>query len=215
MSEEARIKITKVEERPELEKKQKQRTRLMIFLMFLAPVMIAIAVYSNRGIWQESGLNVGTAIMPPVSLDTIQMIGADGSPLSFSHYRGRWILLYMTPVACREACIDTVYKMGQVRTGLKSQGNRVARLVVSLPKETDNPIYQLVESQYPTAQYATLTPSEFNEFNQLVPELVRADNRPVLYLVNPQGALIYAYHSNAPAEGILQDLKREMVATTA
>ncbi len=188
----------------------KSKMRLLIIIAIILLIVLGWTLLS-RSTWfnPREGYN-GISVNPPVSLRNFKVIGDDGSELDFALFEGKWVLLYITPTTCAEDCLDTLYKIREARQMLGRDSYKVHRLLVTLPKEKKNPLYQLLKNEYSTTQYGIINQNQLEKLLDKLPAGMQSTNYGVLYLVDPKGYIVLSYPPSITAKGIAQDLQKEM-----
>lgn len=156
---------------------------LLLFL-FAAPGTIAYIVYLHPE-WISSRTNHGQLLQPPPILQ--QMSQSE-----------KWQLLYWTPQACTQDCLQRMDDLAKLRLAL---GRRLYYVDLVLASQTARS----------TASQTTqnLLETVDGHWAQLAgKEAEILGSQPAIYLVNPQGYVILAYSSDQSLKDIFQDLQK-------
>jgi hypothetical protein len=174
--------------------RRQRRLLVGLALLFFAPLGLSFYLYYGHSALQPLGrVNHGTLIQPPRALP------AGALP------PGKWTLLYVGPGACPATCQRKLYETRQVRLALDRDLPRVQRVFVA-----DGPCCDdaLLHREHP--DLLTLPASTEQPLLALLPT---AEGRAPLaanrvYVVDPLGNLLMVYDADAPAKGLLEDMKR-------
>jgi cytochrome oxidase Cu insertion factor (SCO1/SenC/PrrC family) len=183
------------------------RGRLMlIFLvvLFFAPLFLATYLYQYHRDWfVGSHTNVGVLYQPVQTLHEFHMQNLQGERVAFSDWRGRWALLMLVDGSCDLACRASLYKMRQVRLALSHDADRVQRFLL-LEGTHDAGTMALMRNEYPGMPVVEPRQDGWSDARAQFGEHPAG----TVYLVDPHGNLVLRYPPEAPAKGMLKDLKR-------
>ena len=119
---------------------------LGLFVVFTAPVLLALVFYLGVGSWFVPGtVNRATLLDPPRLLPTAPIVLVNGEPLPADYFDRRWTLIHLTAGGCAEACAAALQAMRQAHLVLGRHRTRVQRLLLvpielSAVVETDHPV---------------------------------------------------------------------------
>lgn len=180
-----------------------------IVTLFFVPLFLAWVLYRFQIGLPTHTTNHGQLINPPVIASELAFTTKTGEAIKLSHFHGRWLMLYFNPAACLDACKKEIYFMRQVHTALGKNQQRVQRLFVSGSKKQTNELASLLDSQYSKMKVVFAKPSERISFYHALkkPNEVKYKEGH-LYIIDPLGNMMMEYDINAPAKGILKDLKK-------
>ena len=177
---------------PDRDRRQR-RILIGVALMFFAPLALSFILYYGHA-WHPGGrVNHGELIQPARPLPDA------GLPPPLSLQR-KWTLLFVQRGPCEALCSKRLYDTRQVRTALDREMDRVQRVLIADPDCCD--LKQLHE-MHPDL---TLVPrgEGVGPLLKLLPE---PDSQRI-YLVDPLGNVMMFYAADAPAKGLLEDMKR-------
>jgi len=210
-----------------------RRTLIVLALLFFAPLALAFYLYYGLA-WRPGGrVNHGDLIEPPRPLPelTLPVEGADGAGAGQGatvtrpdFLKGKWTLLYVGPGGCAARCQTELYNTRQVRTALGRDMSRVQRVFIADGSCCDG----VLLAQHADLIVVEATPAAAALLDELRGAAggdaqggaaqgggaggggaqgsdPRADR---VYLIDPLGNLMMSYAPDAPAKGMLQDLKR-------
>ena len=183
-------------------------------LLFFAPLALAFLLYYGLH-WRPGGqLNHGDLVQPPLPLPDLALHrveaaapdavpGAADALTAPDFLKGKWTLLYFGPGSCPAACRADLYDTRQVRTALGKDESRVQRVFLAEGACCD---LTLLRTLHPDLVTVRVT----DEAAPLVTLLrqARPGARDRIYVIDPLGNLMMSYAADAPAKGMLEDLKR-------
>ena len=184
-------------------------TLLVIFVLFLLPVVAAWIMNFGSGGWKpERTTNYGQLVAPARPLPAVALAEPGGDHLPGDFLKQKWTLVYLHSGSCRDLCQQNLYKMRQVRLAQGKNLDRVQRLLLVTERRADAFDKELLAT-WPglvIAQPVGEGAAQFLEQFRL-----RADEPPAakerIYLVDPYGNLMMSYESNAEPGGMLKDLE--------
>lgn len=161
----------------------------------------------------------GAALEDPTPLPDFTLTAADG-PVSLSDFRGQYVFLYFGYMFCPDFCPTTMAKLAKVHRDLGEDAARMQVIMVSVDPERDTPdaLAKYAAAFNPTFVGITGAKEEIDaagepyglfyerhEGSAATGYLV--DHSTRTYLIGPDGRALVAYPHDAPAEGILADLR--------
>ena len=174
-----------------------RRILWLIAAIGLAPIIASVAAYywftPSRRI--NYGELLTTAPAPPVA-----GVDAEGRPAALADWRGKWLLLIVSPAGCAEACQRALYSTRQARTIQGAQQDRVARVLL-----------QTVAAPLPAADLSAAHPglrllrADRSQLDEL-PLAPRSDAG--ILLLDTRGNLVLRYGADPDIRGLANDLKR-------
>jgi hypothetical protein len=163
--------------------------RQLIIMLLIATASLggSYALYYaslSGGPWGTT--NKGSFVDPPVSLDALALVDADGVALEEAR---TWWIWVVRAEPCDPACAEALHQLRQLHVLLHRDADRVRRALVSpsqLPRGDLEALYPDLE--FLTGQVEGLTPG--------------------IYIVDPHGNLVLRYPLDAAGKPVLEDLKR-------
>lgn len=195
----------------EVQKKIQQRSRVklvILFSIFLLPIIVAYVLYKNPQ-WQPgSSKNNGILFNPVVIFSSFDLQTMDGKKFSAEQLRGKWSLIYIGKQTCDEICKQTLLK---AMNGLIAQGREASRInyyyIVNADKFDAD--HSAMAESYPRLVFLK---GDKKQRDMLLPKFsvgkehkVGDDDR--LYLLDPAGVLLMHYPSGFKDLGLMEDLK--------
>lgn len=178
-----------------------------LFAVFALPPLLSWYAfhYTDLGKQRSTGGH-GTLIAPPRPLPDWTLVDRSGAATGL---RGKWTLVYPLRGKCREACLQNLYKMRQLRLAAGKHAARVQRAVLIVDGAQDA-LTQAQWQDFP-GQLA-LFPENLDGAALEALFALSATDRPFagarLYLVDPQGNLMMSYADSVHPGGIIKDLTR-------
>jgi cytochrome oxidase Cu insertion factor (SCO1/SenC/PrrC family) len=185
-----------------------RRTLLLVISVFLLPVVSATYLYVSG--WRPTGksLQYGELVQPARPVGDAELTEANGAPYQLKALRGKWALVYFSPLPCTPACQNNLYKMQQVRLTQGRDATRVERVLI-VP-DGDSAALRTLVQQYPgliavRGTRASL-PALMREFVSSQGTALDVPGR--VYLLDPIGNLVLSYAADADPSGMRKDLAR-------
>lgn len=178
-----------------------QKTLVGLAVLFLAPLAIAFIIYYGHGglaFSPAKRLNHGELLQPARPLPRTSFTLADGSQPGEAFFRHHWTLLFVGDGRCDTRCTQALYDTRQVRLALNRDMTRVQRLFLAKGDCCD---FEKLRREHPDLAVARVSPDD------ALSAQLSGDSGDV-YLVDPLGNLVMRYGPDAPAKGMLEDLKR-------
>ncbi len=195
----------------EAQRKIQQRSRVklvILFSIFLLPIIFAYVIYKNPQ-WQPgSTKNNGILVNPVVTFSRFDLQTMDGKKFSAEQLRGKWSLIYIGKQTCDEICKETLLK---AMNGLIAQGREASRInyyyIVNANKF--NADHSAMAESYPRLVFLK---GDKKQRTMLLPKFSVSKEHKVgdddrLYLLDPAGVLLMHYPSGFKDLGLMEDLK--------
>jgi hypothetical protein len=187
--------------------RRQRRLLIGIALLFFAPLGVAFYLYYGHGTWHPGGrVNHGELLEParPLPSPALPLLDSGSSEPNF--LKGRWTLLYAPLGPCAAACERRLYDTRQVRLALDRDMKRVQRVLIADQTCCDS---KFLREQHPDL-IAIRNGAEAAPLLALLPGRATDGTQqgPRVYLIDPLGNLMMSYAADAPAKGMLEDLKR-------
>ena len=161
---------------------------LILFLVFIAPGILAYCFYTNPQWLRAPSTNKGALLNPPLQ----------------TTWRGnnKWQLILWNPTACETTCAQQVDKLARIRLAL---GRRLYEVDQWLVLNENTAILPAINTMWHEQGIRVVRLSQQNKAH--LPLLA---NKPLVLIANPADYLILTYAVPANAEGIFHDIKRLM-----
>lgn len=171
-------------------------TLLMIVAFFGLPVVAAWILNFGADFSPPATANHGTLIQPVQPVSAQGYADIQGIELAADFFLGEWTLVYRVSGDCAEACLQSLYRMRQVRLSQGKNIDRVKRLLIVDATATGAWLAE-VRSHYPGLVLVRQTgnAAQFQAGNHI-------------YLVDPLGNLMMDYAPQVEPRGMIKDLER-------
>lgn len=190
-------------------------TMILLFFMFVAPILAAVYIYNTNSPDSYKTKNRGNLIRPAKQLKNIELQYVEtGKPYKLADQEHQWLLVYVAAGACDQKCKRQLVVMRQTRLAQGGEFTRVNRLYVMLDKQTDL-FMKEVKEYHPGLAIVTGSKSQTEN---LVFQFTLDDKKEVgrsqrIYIVDPIGNLMMYYEFDARASDIAKDLMRLLKAS--
>ena len=185
-------------------------TMLLLFLLFVAPVISAIYVFNTQSTSSYATKNNGHLITPARELKNFELTNiATNKPYKLVDQEHKWLMVFVGAGECDKNCKHQLVVMRQTRLAQGGEFKRIKRLYVMLDKQTDQ-FMKEVKEFHPDMDIVTGTTVQENN---VIKQFTLDDNRDVgtsnrIYIVDPIGNLMMYYELDNEAKDIANDLKR-------
>ncbi|MEM6639021.1 MAG: hypothetical protein AAF610_03880 [Pseudomonadota bacterium] len=173
-----------------------RRQLVLMALLFLGPVVAALALYYARPELAPSGSTAHGELVTPV----LELPALDGSKPSEATFHGAWTLTVVSP-DCDDRCQQTLVQIRQLRLAFGRDMKRIAR-VLMLTNASSLP--DSVAERHPGLRVVTAAEP------QLLAQAARFPGDPAssIYLVDPLGNLMMRFDRGVDSKALKADLKR-------
>ena len=188
-------------------KARKTAILMGLLAVFVLPPLLSWYAfnYTDLGKQRDTGGH-GTLITPPRPLPDWTLVDRGGAATPL---HGKWTLVYPLRGKCREACLENLYRMRQLRLAAGKNAGRVQRAVLVVHGDRNAVTAEQLQDfpgqlvLFPEGMDGDALRSLFG---------LSAGDRPFtedrLYLVDPLGNLMMGYAGTADPGGIIKDLAR-------
>jgi len=181
---------------------------ILVFVLFAAPVVVAILLNSQWIDWQPGGgRNHGELIQPVVPLPAFSTPDGPGSVIDNASLLDRWQLVQLRNSACDDECLRDLYWLRQVRRAQDRHQPDVGLLLISQVEVSAEVRAQITE----LADDFAIIDGEAAE--RLVESFPGHENAPAHYILDPMANIILRYPGEADPNGIRKDLRRLLTWT--
>lgn len=182
-------------------------TLILLFALFLAPILIAVLLNSKWIDWEPAPeRSHGTLVEPVVPLPDFELETADEQAISRDRLLGRWILVQAEPGACGEACQERAYLLRQVRAGQNRHVPDIGLLMVT-EAAPDRTLAEQLRALDPV--FDVIGGPDAEAIRAVLPEVDSGG----FYIVDPDGNIMERFGLTADPTGIRKDLRRLLTWT--
>ena len=143
-------------------KKTNRLTLYAVFCVTAVPLIIAMVKYFNLWGVPDGRTNFGQLLLPPNQLQKTQLVDKMGATWSQEEADKRWLVIYLTPQECDQACQEATHLLRQINVALGKEAHRVTRFLVN-QKGTYN---EQLKKDYPALIQLTSQTTEFFEMGE-------------------------------------------------
>lgn len=175
------------------------RIKLLLLAGALAlPTALAYLAYGGLE-WRPSAQKNYGELLPSTPVSGTAGVWLDGALPGFERTRGKWVLVYVGPAACGEACSKRLYYMRQTRILQDAERHRVELVwVLTDDGNVDAALLQAVPGLH------VWRPADAAFSRQFPPD--RTGANPI-FLIDPMGNLVLRFPDPPEAKGMMKDLK--------
>lgn len=171
---------------------------LLLACVLVMPTALVFLVYGGLE-WRPSSHKNYGELLPSTPVLSAAGVWQDGAPAGFEQTRGKWVLAYVAPTACGEACEKSLYYMRQARILQDAERHRVELVwVLTEVGDVDAGLLQAVP------ELRVWQPADA-AFNRQFPQEKPGENH--IYLIDPLGNLVLRFPSPPDAKRMMKDLK--------
>lgn len=176
-----------------------QKNIVIIFLIFLLPLLASFAVYFFS---EEIGLkskNFGTLLTTVVPLDSLNLRDLEGGPFLLDAIRGQWVLVYHPGAVCSEQCGQDLKALEKVRLALGKDYRRTDLLLLIAPSHSlvsgsvDNTVAVIDEISRQKLTAASGAGAKYSG--------------PLLFLADVYGNVMMSYDPAIDQKSVYEDLR--------
>jgi len=183
---------------------------VLLALLFMAPAFVSWIMHNaGQEGWRPAGnTNQGNLVHPARPLTLPQSLYVGETALN-DHIKGLWTLVYIGDGDCDERCRENLYKMRQVRIAQNENMRRVQRLFILRADSIPESLASFLEQEHPKMPVVTIDAAQRAEISALFEtDAVPVVDAERIYYIDPLGNLMMFYEFDAPAGGMLKDLKK-------
>lgn len=191
------------------EKKWSNRIQLiLLFAIFLAPLVGAYYAYSTKDSRTFNTVNNGEFYTPPQDLANIVFDRSNGAALNFKDFDKRWYMVVVADGSCLQVCEASLEKIARVRA---MNGKNIARIVSvlahnNLPEARSTDLLRKYGVEGISAQNSEKFSTWLTPFYKARKQQTFEPDR--IYLIDPLKVLMMSYPADIDPKGLFKDLKR-------
>lgn len=181
---------------------------IVVFVLFLAPVVVATLLHSQWFSWQPGGTrNHGELIQPVIALPEFSLHDAFGQPLSRDDLLDQWQLVHWRSEPCTQTCLEDLYWLRQVRRAQDRHQPDIGLLLLTETRIEAEFLDQILEL---SDTFKVVHGSEAGTLAQTFPG---DEQGQASYIVDPMANIILGYAADADPNDIRRDLRRLLTWT--
>lgn len=179
--------------------KIKSRIKLVvIFSVFLLPILFAFILQPlKEDLVEDGSLSHGVLVTPQVEMTALADI---------SKIKGTWTLLAFAGKHCDKECLDSVYKIQQIRLTQGESSKRVSRMLISNGKLPVKDLENL--NPYIGTRFVRLNEEQYKLITSVVEKQIDNGLTENIYLIDPLGYYMMTFSNDLIPKGIIADLRR-------
>jgi len=199
----------------EVQIRKNKRTMVLLFLMFVAPILLAVFIFNTNDADSYKTKNRGNLVRPALELKNMELQFVESNkPYKLVEQEHQWLMVFIGAGECDDKCKRQLVIMRQTRLAQGGEFTRVNRLYLMLDKQNDQFMKEVKEFH---PGLAILNGSKVQMAN-VVSQFTLADKVNVgtsnrIYIVDPIGNLMMYYEFDASASDIAKDLTRLLKAS--
>ncbi len=185
-------------------------TMLLLFAMFVAPVLLAVYVFNTNTSDAYITKNKGNLITPAIELKDINLKYIENNkPYKLIDQEHQWVMVFVDAGECDDRCKRQLVVMRQTRLAQGGEYTRINRLYVMMQPQSEQ-FMKEVKAFHPDLDIVTGSQQQLNNVIQqfTLADKVDVGNANRIYIVDPIGNLMMYYELDANAADIAKDLKR-------
>jgi len=185
-------------------------TMILLFVMFVAPILSAVYVFNTNTTDSYATKNMGNLISPARELKNIELgYVSDSKPYKLVEREHQWLMVFIDAGECDDICKRQLVVMRQTRLAQGGEFKRISRLYVMLDKQTEN-FMKEVKEFHPDMDVVSGTNQQLSNITKQfkLDDKLEVGKANRIYLVDPIGNLMMFYEQDVEATDIAKDLKR-------
>jgi len=194
----------------EVQIRKNKRTMVLLFLMFLAPILFAIYLFNTHSSEGYVTKNKGTLIRPAKELKNVNLTYfGNNKPYKLADQEHQWVMVFIGAGECDDNCKHQLVVMRQTRLAQGGDFTRINRLYVMLNKQSDK-FMKEVKEYHPDMDIVTGTSKQLTNITKQfkLADKIEPGKSNRIYIVDPIGNLMMYYELDANASDIAKDLAR-------
>ncbi len=186
-----------------MSKSNNKITIIALMVVFLAPPILSWLIYSFGDV-AGGKKNHGTLIQPPRNLPDITLHDEFNS--NEKSLYGKWSIVFVQEGICEKVCVDSVYKMRQVRLATNKYAHRLQRILIvdsNTPELFNNILVKDYEGQL------LIFRDQLQEGlmeNFIVQKNTNERGNGQFFIIDPLGNIMMTYEASADPIGMIEDL---------
>jgi hypothetical protein len=180
----------------------------LLAVLFVCAAPLIFSYFTYYVIKPSGRTNYGELIDPRAHpIPALGSVGLDGKPLALDAYKGKWVMLQVSPGECAQACKDQLVAMRQLRLMQGKDMERVERVwLITDDAPLDTMLMRVIDG---------------TRFLRVKPDAVKAwlpveqggDVNQHMYLIDPLGNLMMRFPAKAEPQKVKKDIGKLLKAS--
>ena len=184
-----------------------RRPLWLTLALFFVPLALAFVTYYGSSWRPVRGTNRGDLITPARPLPQTRLATADGKVTDGDWLTRKWSIVFVGNGACDALCRTALINSRQVRLALGDDMHRVQRVFLYSGTCCEQPYFGAEHEGLITANIDSSDGKNLLATFPSYGEVAPLDAHRT-YIVDPLGNLMMSYAPEAPAKGMLEDMKK-------
>lgn len=184
---------------------------LVLVLLFGLPPAAGWLYIMNPQWLPDKHKNHGTLVVPPRSLQSLQLNDTWQQNFDWHRLSGHWTLISRNSGTCSAECQQQLLALRQIRRALGAERIRVKQLLIQ-ESATVGPVADTPVASSGDITILYLPAAQQPEFERLF-SIPGVDQGRITYLADPNGMLMMGYAAASPKKDILKDLETLLKAS--
>jgi len=170
---------------------------IAILVIFVSPILFAFLLQPFKEAFIEKGtISHGELVSPQVKLNELAKL---------TKITKTWTLMAFAGEHCDEACLDTVFRIRQIRLTQGEESKRVSRLLISQGKLPVKDLENL--NPFLGTQFLRLSPAQYEAVTSIMKTQISNNIKDNIYLIDPLGYYMMTFSNELVPKGIITDLR--------
>ncbi len=198
------------------------RTLIFLFILFLAPILLAWAAYETHAILnhRSTTINNGILINPPFSITKLHLLNKNNQPLnntltphknpknSKTTTNGKWMLMLVNPGGCDHSCRKSLRNLQNIRTATGKNMSRVERAIITFHETNPSMLNQIIAQHFKGTRHLIANKQQYIKMMGQYVNKPYVAKQGAFFIVDPLGNIMMSYHPGMNPNLIYKDLKK-------
>jgi hypothetical protein len=180
----------------------------LLAVLFVCAAPLIFSYFTYYVIKPTGRTNYGDLIDPRQHpIPQLGTVGLDGKPLALDAYKGKWIMLEVSPGDCQQVCKDQLVAMRQMRL---MQGKDMERIERVWLITDDTPLDTMLMRVIDGTRFLRVKPEAVKAWLPVAPG---GDVNQHLYLIDPLGNLMMRFPAKPDPQKVKKDFNKLLKAS--
>jgi len=180
----------------------------LLAVLFVCAAPLIFSYFTYYVIKPSGRTNYGELIDPRAHpIPALGSVGLDGKPLALDAYKGKWVMLQVSPGECAQACKDQLVAMRQLRL---MQGKDMERIERVWLITDDAPLDTMLMRVIDGTRFLRVKPDALKAW---LPVEQGGDINQHMYLIDPLGNLMMRFPAKAEPQKVKKDIGKLLKAS--